>query len=294
MKVMDTTDIAFPNLGIYLENVPRGFYVGEIYIALYGVVIGLGMMLGILIAARAAKRIGHDPEIIWDFALYAVIVSILGARLYYVVFQWEEYKDNLLDVFKLRQGGLAIYGAVIGAFMTLFVFSKVKKHNPFWIGDCGVQGLILGQALGRWGNFFNREVFGEYTDNILAMRLPVAGIRDTGDISESIRVHMAEDTNYIQVHPTFLYESLLNLLLFVVMVWYHKRRKFDGEVCLLYLGGYGIVRFFVEGIRTDQLKLWNTDIAVSQVLGMALFVISVAIDVTVRIRLKKKESKTTE
>ena len=285
--MMDFKDIAFPNLGLYLENVPQGFYIGNFYIAIYGCLIALGVIAGIYMAAHMAKVTGQDPDLYWDFAIYAVIFSIVGARIYYVVFEWEQYKDNLLNIFNLRQGGIAIYGAVIGAFITLFIYCKIKKKTPLLMGDTAMPGLILGQVIGRWGNFFNREVFGEYTDSLFAMRLPESMVRQR-DISELIRANMAEGTNYIQVHPTFLYESVLNLILFIFMLIYHKHKKFDGEICLLYLGGYGIIRFFVEGIRTDQLKLWNTGIAVSQVLGIVLFVVSVIVDVCVRVKLSKK------
>ena len=286
--IMNATDIAFPNLGLYLENVPQGFYIGNFYVALYGIIIGIGVIAGITMAAHAAKVTGMNPDDIWDFALYAVIFSVLGARIYYVVFEWENYKDNIVSVFKIREGGLAIYGAVIGAFITLFIYTRIKKCKALNLGDAGVTGLVLGQVIGRWGNFFNREVFGEYTDNILAMRLPIAALRDRSDISDNIRVHILEGTNYIQVHLTFLYESGLNLLLLVCMLLYLKHKKFDGEICLLYLGGYGIIRFFVEGIRTDQLKLAGTNIAVSQVLGMILFIFAVVTDIAVRIYSTKK------
>lgn len=288
--IMNVTDIAFPNLGLYLENVPQGFYIGNFYIALYGIVIGIGVIAGIMMAARAAKVMGMNPDDVWDFALYAVIFSVIGARIYYVVFEWEHYKNDLLSIFKIREGGLAIYGAVIGAFITLFIYTRIKKCKALNLGDAGVTGLVLGQVIGRWGNFFNREVFGEYTDNILAMRLPIQALRDHSDITDNIRAHIVEGTNYIQVHPTFLYESGLNLLLLIAMLLYLKYKKFDGEICLLYLGGYGIIRFFVEGIRTDQLKFAGTDIAVSQVLGMVLFIFAVIMDISVRVYLKKKNS----
>ncbi len=287
--IMNTTDIAFPNIGLYLKDVPSGFYIGSFYIALYGVVIGIGVITGIMLAARAAKVTGMDPDDVWDFAIYAVIFSVIGARIYYVVFAWDSYKNDLLSILNFRQGGLAIYGAVIAAFATLFIYSKLKKRSPFHLGDCGVIGLVWGQVLGRWGNFFNREVFGEYSDGLLAMRLPVDAIRDRTDITENIRAHMVEGTNYIQVHPTFLYESGLNLLLLIFMFWYQKRKRFYGEICLIYLGGYGIIRFFIEGIRTDQLKLAGTNIAVSQALGLFLFVISVALEIIIRMNLKKNK-----
>lgn len=287
--IMDVTDIAFPNLGIYLHDVPRGFTVFGFYIAFYGCIIALGIMAGILMAVRMAKVTGQDPETYWDFAIYAVIFSVIGARIYYVVFEWEQYKHNLLQVFNTRNGGMAIYGAVIGAFVTLFIYSRIKKQNAFQLGDTCMAGLILGQVIGRWGNFMNREVFGEYSDGLFAMRLPIEAVRSR-DISEGLSAHIIEGTNYIQVHPTFLYESALNLCLFALMLLYHKHKKFQGEICLLYLGGYGIIRFFIEGIRTDQLHLTGTNIPVSQLLGIILFTFSVVTDVVVRTRVKKSRA----
>ena len=287
-EMMDTMDIAFPNLGIYLENVPQSFSVFGFDIYLYAVVIAIGGVLGIHMAEWAAKVNKMNPDDVWDFAFIAVPCSIVGARLYYVVFEWDNFKGNLISVFNMREGGLAIYGAVIVAFLTLFIYCKVRKQNPFRLGECGVQGLILGQILGRWGNFFNREVFGGYTDNLLAMRIPLDAVRDSTDITQAIQDHVAEGTNYIQVHPTFIYESLLNLVLLVLMIVWHRRKKFNGEICLLYLGGYGIIRFFIEGIRTDQLKLPGTSIAVSQMLGIVLFVVALGAELAIRYGLKKK------
>lgn len=286
--MMDLMDIAFPHMGIYLRNVPKSFSVFGFEIALYGVIIGLGVLAGILMAARWAKVTGQDPDVYWDFAIYAVIFSIIGARIYYVIFQWDHYKNNLLSIFNLRQGGLAIYGGVIAAFTTLFIYAKCKKQNAFRMADTGVLGLILGQAIGRWGNFTNREVFGEYTDNFLAMRLPIEAVRP-GDISEKLAAHIVEGTNYIQVHPTFLYESLWNLGILAIMLVYYKHKKFEGEIALLYLGGYGLGRAWIEGIRTDQLFIPGTQVPVSQVLALVLFAGSLAADIVIRSRIKKKE-----
>ena len=209
-------------------------------------------------------------------------------RIYYVVFSWDQYKNDLLSIFNLRRGGLAIYGAVIAAFITLFVYSRIKKLSPYQIGDCGVYGLILGQTLGRWGNFFNREVFGGYTDSLFAMRLPVDAVRPW-DITQSQLDGMAlmGDVNFIQVHPTFLYESVWNLGILAMMLLYHKRKKYHGQMCLFYLGGYGIGRFVIEGIRTDRLLIPGTQIAVSQLLGLILFIFSIVLNGIVRIRLPK-------
>ena len=238
-------------------------------------------------AGRQAKVSGENPDTIWDFAIYAVIFSVIGARIYYVIFAWDYYKDNLLSIFNTRNGGMAIYGGVIGAFLTLFLYCKIKKINPFRLGDLCVPGLILGQAIGRWGNFMNREVFGEYTDNFLAMRLPIEAVRSR-DISENVAAHIVEGTNYIQVHPTFLYESLWNLMILLIMLVYRKHKKFEGEICLLYFGGYGLGRFWIEGIRTDTLFIPGTTLAVSQVLSLCMVIFAVVTDIVVRMHLKKQ------
>lgn len=289
--IMGVNDIAFPNLGLYLKNVPQGFTIFGFYISLYGVIIAVGVMAGISIAAHLAKKTGQDPEDYWDFAIYGVIFGLVGARIYYVVFEWDSYKDNLLEIFHVRNGGMAIYGGVIAAFITLFIWCRIKKKDPRQIGDTAMAGLLLGQIIGRWGNFTNREVFGEYSDGLLAMRIPLEAVRDRTDITENIASHITGDINYIQVHPTFLYESMLNLLLLAVILLYYRHKRFQGEICLMYLGGYGIIRFFVEGIRTDQLKFAGTNIAVSQVLGIILFIAAVVADAGIRILLRNKNGK---
>lgn len=285
--IMNAGDIAFPNLGIYLKDVPRSFSVFGFEIAFYGLIIGIGVLAGILMAAHQAKVTGQDPDTYWDFAIYAVIFSVIGARIYYVVFAWDYYKDNLLSVFNIRGGGMAIYGGVIAAFITLFVYCRIKKKNPFLMGDTAMAGLLLGQVIGRWGNFMNREVFGEYYNGLFSMQLPIAAVR-ARDISENIAAHIPEGANYINVHPTFFYESVWNLAVMFLMLAYRKHKKFDGELCLFYLGGYGLGRFIIEGIRTDTLFLPGTTIPVSQVLALLMLILAVCMDVAVRIRLKKK------
>lgn len=284
--IMDVKDIAFPHLGIYLRNVPRGFDIFGFQIAFYGVIIGFGIFCGILLAAHIAKKEKLNPDLIWDFAIYAIVFSIIGARIYYVIFAWDLYKNDLLSIFNTRKGGLAIYGAVIAAFITLWVYCKVKKQSFLQIADICVPALVLGQIIGRWGNFMNREVFGEYTDGLLAMRLPIDAVRSS-DISENIASHIIEGTNYIQVHPTFLYEGLWNLALLLFMLWYRQHKRFRGEMWLLYLGGYGLGRAWIEGIRTDTLFIPHTTIAVSQVLAILLFIVSVTADSIIRLRLRR-------
>lgn len=281
---MNAADIAFPHLGIYLHNVPRGFTVFGFQIAFYGVIIAIGVVCGVFMAAHMARKEGMNPDTVWDFAIYAIFFSIVGARIYYVIFEWEMYRDNLLEIFHLRNGGLAIYGGVIAAFATCFVYTRLKKISYLKLVDVCVPGLILGQAIGRWGNFMNREVFGGYTDGLLAMRLPVEAVRER-DITAQLAAHITEGVNYIQVHPTFLYESLWNLAVLGVMLWYRRHKKFDGEIGLLYLAGYGLGRFWIEAIRTDQLYLPGTAVPVSQVVAAVCFAAAAAVDVVARQRL---------
>lgn len=273
-----TTSISFPNLGIYLENVGKSIEVFGFEIAFYGIIIGCGVMAGIIMAAMEAKRTGQNPDTYYDLALYAVVLSVIGARIYYVIFSWDQYKDDLLSIFNIRQGGLAIYGGVIAAVITVFVYGRVKKISFAKLADTAVLGLILGQIIGRWGNFFNREAFGEYTDNLFAMRLPLDAVRSS-DVTELMMEHieMLEGTAYIQVHPTFLYESLWNLGVLLILLWWRKKKKFEGEIFLLYLFGYGVGRFWIEGLRTDQLLIPGAGLPVSQVLAAILVIVSAVI-----------------
>ena len=242
-----------------------------------------------MIAAAEAKRSGQNPEDYFDLAIYAVIFSIIGARLYYVAFSWDMYKDDLLSILNIRQGGLAIYGGVIAAVITVFVFARVKKMSATLILDTAGLGLVAGQMIGRWGNFFNREAFGEYTNSFLAMRLPVDAVRGS-DITELMRKNMetVKGVSYIQVHPTFLYESLWCLMVLIIMLIYRKHKKFNGEVFLVYLLGYGLGRFWIEGLRTDQLLIPKIGLPVSQILAGVLVVASLALIIYKRIKLKKE------
>lgn len=280
-------DVSFPHLGIYIKHLVNHIDIFGFRIAFYGIIIALGMLAGINLACADAKRRGQNPEVYLDFAMYAIIFSIIGARTYYVIFEWDMYKDDLLQIFNLRGGGLAIYGGVIAAVITLIVFTKVKKQSFFSMADSGVLGLILGQIIGRWGNFFNAEAFGGYTDSLFALRyrLDIVG---TGMLNNDVLSHVMETdgVKYIQVHPTFLYESCWNLALLIFMLWYRKRKKFDGEVFFIYLGGYGLGRMIIEGLRTDSLLLPHTNIAVSQLLAGICFVVSIICIIIGRKRVK--------
>lgn len=267
------TEISFPNLGIYLKNVGKSIDLFGIEIAYYGIIIGTAILLGFWIAAREAKRTGQNPENYLDMEIIGVIAGIVGARLYYVIFSWDMYKDNLLDIFNLREGGLAIYGGVIAAVISVLVLAKVKHLSAPQIFDTIAMALLNGQMLGRWGNFFNREAFGGYTDSLFAMRLPLDAVRSS-DVTEQMRRHIEriDGVSYIQVHPTFLYESLWCMVLLIILFAYRKHKKYEGELFLMYLFGYGLGRFWIEGLRTDQLLLPGVGIAVSQLLAGAIVV----------------------
>jgi len=278
---MEGADISFVHLGIAIQNLRNSVSVFGFRIAYYGIIIGLGMLAGIWVAQSDAKRRGQNPEIYLDFALYGIICSIIGARLYYVIFEWNSYKDNLLQIFNLRAGGLAIYGGVIGAVLTLIVYTRIKKISFFSMADSGVLGLVTGQIIGRWGNFFNCEAFGGYTDSLLAMRIKRSLVNDNMLNADVLNHLIVENgVEFIQVHPTFLYESLWNLGLLLFMFWYRRRKKFDGEMLWIYLLGYGAGRLWIEGLRTDQLILFGTGIPVSQALSMVLMLAAAVVLVT--------------
>ena len=285
-NIMDDMSIAFPHLGIYLKYVPKSFTVFGFRIAMYGLIIGIGVLCGVSLAAHIAKKTGQNPDWYWDLAIYLLIFSIMGARLYYVIFAWDYYKNDPMEILNIRNGGLAIYGGVIVGFITLAVYVKVKHKSYRLMADTGIFGVIMGQIIGRWGNFTNREAFGDYTDSLFAMRLPVSMVRSI-EITDKMQAHMSTATNYIQVHPTFLYESLWNVFILTLMLLYIKHKKFHGEVALLYLGGYGFGRGLIESLRTDQLHLPGTSIPVSQLLGFTLFAFALITDIAVRIYMKK-------
>lgn len=267
--------MSFVNLGITIEHLPNSITLFGFRIAFYGIIIGLGMLAGMAIACSDAKRRGQDPDLYLDFALYAIIFSIIGARAYYVIFDWDSYKDNLLQIFNLRAGGLAIYGGVIAGALTLMIFTRIKKISFFSMADSGVLGLITGQIMGRWGNFFNCEAFGGYTENLLAMRIRKSLVNPSM-ISAELEQHQIVENGiaYIQVHPTFLYESVWNLGVLLFMLWYRKKKKFEGEMLWIYFLGYGLGRVWIEGLRTDQLLIPGTGLAVSQMLSAVMVLIA--------------------
>ncbi len=271
-------DIRFPHLGIEIASLGKGITIGGFTIAFYGMIIAFGMVMGYLMTAFQAKRTGQEPDLYLDLALWDIVFAVIGARIYYVIFSWDYYKDNLLQIFNTRGGGLAIYGGVIAGVITTIIFGKVRKQNFFQLLDTACVGLITGQIIGRWGNFCNREAFGGYTNGLFAMQLKESDVASS-NLTHAVLKHIVEidGTRYIQVHPTFLYESFWNVGVLIILLLFTKHRKYNGQIFLIYLLGYGLGRVWIEGLRTDQLIFFGTGVAVSQVLSGVLVVASAAI-----------------
>ena len=279
--------IRFPHLGIEIAHMSKSVSIFGFSIAYYGIIIGIGMMAGIVVALLEAKRTKQNTDQYIDLAIFGIISAIIGARLYYVIFEWDYYSQHLLEIFNTRRGGLAIYGGIIGAVICVIIFSKVRKLSAWQLCDTACLGLITGQIIGRWANFVNMEAFGGYTDNLLAMQLNVnEAYYTTPDLLE--RAVTVDGIQYIQVHPTFLYESLWNLGVLIVLLLYRNHKKFTGEVFLMYIAGYGLGRFWIEGLRTDQLFIPGIGFPVSQLLS-AVLVIAAAGLIIYRRRKAKRE-----
>ena len=269
-------EINFPHLGIYLDHVGKNIRIGNFTIAYYGIVIANGMMLGIWALCARAKKTGQNPDDYLDISIWTMIFAIIGARIYSVAFAWNLYKDNPIDIFNIREGGLAIYGGIIAGVITVLVLSHIKKIKFQVMLDTCVIGVPIGQILGRWGNFFNREAFGRYTDGLFAMQLPVSAVREK-EITEEMWEHAltVDGVQYIQVTPTFLYEGMWNILVLLFLFVMRNRTTFDGELFLYYVIGYGLGRFWIESLRTDQLLIPGTSIPVSMVVSAVAVVISI-------------------
>ena len=270
--------ITFPNLGIEVDPSRIAFTIFGKDVYWYGILIAAGFLLAVIYACRRAPEFGLKEDNVLDMLLYVVPAAIVGARAYYCIFYWELFRDDPISCLYIWEGGLAIYGGIIAAVITLIVFTRKRKLSFLSMADSACLGLVTGQIIGRWGNFMNCEAFGGYTDSLFAMRIKRSIVNESM-ISQELLEHLITENGieYIQVHPTFLYESMWNLGLLLFMLWYRKRKKFTGEMLLIYLTGYGIGRAWIEGLRTDQLLIPGTELAVSQVLSMVIAVISLAV-----------------
>ena len=250
------TSINFPNLGIHLSNVGKSISIGGFEIAYYGMIIACGMILGLCIAMWVAKKTNQNPDQYFDVALYAIPIALIGARAYYVIFSWDQYKDNLIHILYFREGGLAIFGGVIAAVITFYVYVKIKKQNFWLMADTACAGLVLGQIIGRWGNFFNQEAYGYAVDpNVVPWAMYIDGAYR---------------------HPTFLYESIWDLCTFMLLMYLNRKSSLkQGESFLAYLISYSAIRFLIETLRTDSLMLGSLRMA--QVMSVVLIIIAVSL-----------------
>ena len=251
------SEISFPGLGLVL-NPPTSFSVGPLSVHYYGLIIAIGLMLAVYYCSKRSHQFGLNEDTLLDGVLCVTPVAILCARIYYCAFSWEMYADDPISILYIWEGGIAIYGSVIGAILGIIVFCKVKKIRITTVLDLVSLGFLIGQSLGRWGNFFNREAFGAETDTFLRMGLMKAS---TGEV-----------TYY---HPTFLYESLWNFAGFLLLHFLSRKRRYDGQIALGYLAWYGLGRTFIEGLRTDSLYIGS--FRVSQLLAAGSCIIALAI-----------------
>ena len=277
--------LRFPGLGWEIPISRVAVSIGSLEIYWYGVIIAVGFGLGLWVYLSHNRSCGIHPDEGLDIILWSMLGAIVGARAYYVAFQWDHYKDNLKEIFNLRGGGLAIYGGIIGALIVAFIVCRSKKLPMLPVADAAFPGVMLGQAIGRWGNFFNMEAFGTNTT------LPWGMTSDT--ISNYLSRHQAALLAQgvvvdpaMPVHPTFLYESLWNLIgVAVLLLWLFPRRSYDGQITLGYTAWYGLGRFFVEGLRTDSL-MWGS-VRVSQALGGVLFLAAAGLMLFIFLRGRK-------
>mgnify|MGYP000159854706 FL=1 len=263
--MMRDAAISFPLLGDWSINPSASFTLFGRTFYWYGVIIAVGFILAMLYCARHCRRCGIQPDTLYDFLIWMIPIAIIGARLYYVIFQWGDYREHPIDALKIWEGGLAIYGGVIAGLLTGIVWCR-KKKIPFGaMADVCAPGLLIGQCIGRWGNFLNREAFGAETTLPWRMQLTTTA----GEL--------------VEVHPTFLYESLWNVIgLLLIVFVVSKARRFDGENTCFYFLWYGVGRFWIEGLRTDSLYLFDWTIAgqpirVSQVLSLVLMIAALAV-----------------
>lgn len=281
---MLTPEIWFPNLNITIDHLDRvAFTIFGINIYWYGIFIATGLILGLLATLNEAKRTNQNQDFYIDLVVIGAFVSIICARTYYVIFSWDYYKNHLNEILSIRNGGIAIYGAIIGGVLTGIVYCKIKKQNFFKVADTFSFALVIGQIIGRWGNFVNREAFGTYTDSIFALRYLKDQVNNIPQnvLDNIVTVNGAE---YIQVHPTFLYESLWNVGVLIILFILSRRKRFDGELMATYFIAYGIGRFWIEGLRTDSLMIAHTGLRVSQLLSLVLVI---AFSIFMIIKFKK-------
>ena len=267
--------INFPNLHIHWGNVGRKVELFGVETTYFGILLGVAILIGIVLTMWLAHRSGQEAEEYLNLSVFVVIAGIIGASLYYVLFGFEQFKGHWTKIFNLRSGGLAFYGALIAGVIAVIVYCKRQGLIVWKVLDTIVPALLIGQILGKLGNFFNREAFGEYTDGLFAMQLPIDSVRAV-DVTEKMRqnVEKIDGVNMIQVSPSFLYEIILCLLILIGLLIYRRFEVYKGEIFLLYIISYGAGRFFVEMGRVDKLRTLIFKLPVSQVVAVISVIIA--------------------
>ncbi|OOB78783.1 MAG: prolipoprotein diacylglyceryl transferase [Epulopiscium sp. Nele67-Bin002] len=266
-------NIYFPYLGLSFTIDKVAFSLFGINVYWYGIILTTGIFLGAAMCSHMAKVEGINPDLVIDFLVIDIIFAIIGARIYYVAFKWDYYSQHLNEIINLRQGGIAIYGAIIASVIVAIIYTKIKNINLWQFGDLSACGLLVGQAVGRYGNFVNMEAYGDYTDSLFAMCIIKDQAAHTLTPNILANIVLLDGTEYIQVHPTFFYESTWNIILLILLLIYYKYKKGHGEIFFLYILGYGIGRFWIEGLRTDQLMI--NGIAASQIVAVISVIIGI-------------------
>lgn len=281
--------VRFPNLGLEFEYVPVSVRVFGFEITFFGILLAVGMLLGMVFVVLEAKRKKQDANLYLGMMISGLAGGFIGARFFYVLLSWSVYKTDIMKVFDTRNGGMVFYGGLLGGVLAAAIFCRIKKAAFMEMADVAVKGLLIGQIIGRWGNFFNRESFGEYTSNVLTMQLPLSNVR-AGEVTPWMRENLVtiDNVSYIQATPLFLYESIWCLLLLLLLFVWNRRKLFAGEIFMRYLAGYGFGRFFIEWIRTDKMFLPGTDIAVNQAISAGLFLLFTVVVIVKRIMAKKR------
>ena len=284
--------IRFPNLQIYFGYVGRSVSIFGFEITIYGLLIAAGMLLGLIFVLRQAKAQNENQNLYLEMMIPAMLGGVIGARAFYVLFNWNLFSGrSAAEICDIRNGGMSLYGGILGGALLAALYCRIRKVSFQRMADTASMGLLITQIIGVWGNFFNRESFGGYTDSLFAMQIP-ADIVHPGQITETIEEHLVTvgDVSYIQVHPLFLYESLWCLLLFLVLLVYTRRKTYQGEVFLRYLAGLGLGGAGIEWLRTDSLKIPGTDFPVFLPVCALLFLICGVSATVRRVLWKKREA----
>ena len=281
--------IQFPNLGINLDYVGKSIQIFGFEITFFGLVIALGMLLGMGFVILEAKRCGENKDDYLEMMIISLLLGVVGSRMLYVLCSWNLYKGNIIEIFNVRNGGLTFYGGLFGGMLGAAIYCGVRRKSFMQMADTASMGIVIAQIIGRWGDFFNRESFGEYADNIFSMQLPLTAVR-AGEVTTAMRekLQTVDGGTWILVQPLFFYESLWCLLVLLVLMMLLRKKVFQGEIFLRYLAGYGFGRAVIQWFRTDKILFSGTGVDVSLEISVILFVFCTVVVAVKRVMSRKR------